>query len=119
MTTCFSESDVQELGRTALEDFDRRLTRIPEDLCAPFHDEARQLETELMCLYRATVLCVRREESLERVAARWKEMVHLCDGFLAGIQRLSKKHPQCGAEIYHDQVLDLRNKCLRLEQMHQ
>jgi len=102
-----------------LAEFDRRLSGLPEDLCAPFHDEARQLETELMVLYRATVLCVRREEDIARVAARWGEMVQLCDGSLSRLQKLSEKHPDCGANYYCDRVLELRSKCQRLQEMHQ
>lgn len=99
-------------------DFDRRLQGLPQDLCAPFHDEARQLETELMMLYRATVLCVRREPEMDRVAARWGEMVQLCEGSLTRLQKLSERHPDCGADIYYDRVLELRSKCQRLHEMH-
>ncbi len=119
VTSCLNESDVQELGRTALADFDRRVTALPHDLCAPFHDEARGLETELMFLYKATVLCVRREEDMGRIASRWKEMVEICDRFLTALQKLSEKHSGCGTDIYHDRVLELRRKCQRLQEMHQ
>jgi len=119
MTSCFSESDVKELGKTVLADFDRRLLAIPEDFCAPFHQEARQLETELMFIYRATVLCVRREPDITRVAARWGELVELCDGCLLRLQALAKKHAGCGADIYYDRALELRSKCRRLQEMHQ
>jgi hypothetical protein len=115
---CLSESDVLELGKTVLADFDRRLQAIPGDLCAPFHQEARQLETELLVIYKATVLCVRREESMERVAARWSEMVQLCGDFLRRLKKLADKHPGCGAGVYYDRVLDLRSKCRRLQEMH-
>ena len=116
---CFTESDVQELGRTVLAEFDRRFLALPEDLCAPFHDEARQLETELMSLYRATVMCVRREEDINRVAARWGEMVEICEGCLTRLAKVSEKHPGCGASLYYDRVLELRSKCQRLQEMHQ
>ena len=116
---CFTESDVQELGRTVLAEFDRRFLALPEDLCAPFHDEARQLETELMSLYRAIVMCVRREEDINRIAARWGEMVEICGGCLTRIQKVSEKHPGCGASLYYDHVLELRSKCRRLQEMHQ
>ena len=119
MTHCFRESDVKELGKTVLSDFDRRLAALPEDLCAPFHEEARQLETELLFLYRATVLCVRREEDMNEVAARWKEIVEMCDGCLSRLQMLNEKHADCAADIYYDRVLELRSKCLRLQEMHQ
>jgi hypothetical protein len=119
MGECLTESDLQELGRTALEDFERRLVSLPEDLCAPFHDEARQLETELLFLYRATVLCVRREPDIDKVGARWAEMVRLCRDFLTKLKKLGDQHPGCGAGIYYDRVLDLRAKCERLREMHQ
>ena len=96
----------------------RRLA-LPDDLCAPFHDEARQLETELMSLYRAIVMCVRREEDINRVVARWGEMVEICGGCLTRIQKVSEKHPGCGASLYYDHVLELRSKCQRLQEMHQ
>ena len=116
---CFTESDVQELGRTVLADFDRRVADLPENLCAPFHEEARQLETESLMIYKATVLCVRHQEDMNQVAARWAEMVEICSGSLARIQRLSEKHPGCGADFYVDRILDLRSKCQRLQEMHQ
>ena len=101
-----------------LADFDRRLLGLPDDLCAPFHDEARQLETELLLLYKATVMCVRREPDIKIVESRWSDMVKICNGFLAKLKQLSDKHPGCGADIYYDRALDLRNKCTRLQEMH-
>ena len=118
MSGCFTESDVQELGRTVLAEFDRRVLGLAEDLCAPFHDEARQLETELMFLYRATVMCVRREPEMDQVSARWKEMVEICNGCLSRLQKISEKHPGCGVNLYYDRVLELRSKCQRLQEMH-
>ncbi len=102
-----------------LADFDRRLSAIPEDFCAPFYQEAGQLETGLMFFYKATVLCVRREEDIGRVAARWNEMVELCDGCLSRLRSLSQKHPRCEVNIYCDRMLELRSKCQRLQEMHQ
>jgi hypothetical protein len=119
MNGCIAESDFQEMGRACLENFDRRLPAIPEDLCAPFHDQAGQLETGLLFLYKATVMCVRREADIERVAKRWGDMVSMCTLFLAKLKTLHEKHPRCGAEIYYDRVLDLRNKCQRLQEMHE
>ena len=118
MNDCVSESDLQEIGRTCLEDFDRRMPSIPEDLCAPFHAEARQLETGLLIIYRATVMCVRREPNIDCVAKRWGDMVSMCDKFLVKLKKLHEIHPACGANIYYDRVLDLKNKCARLAEMH-
>jgi len=119
MSDCLSESELGEIGRTCLEDFDRRVPAIPEDLCAPFHDEAKQLETGLLFLYRATVICVRREPEMEVVAKRWGSMVSISNEFLAKLKALQEKHPACGAEMYYDRAFDLRNKCKRLQEMHQ
>jgi hypothetical protein len=119
MNGCIFESDLEEIGRTCLEEFDRRLPGIPEDLCVPFHNEAKQLETELLLLYKATVMFIRREPSMECVAKRWGEMVSICNSFLARLQKLHENHPSCGADFYYDHVLDLRNKCKRLQGMHQ
>ena len=110
---CFSESDVKELGRAFLADHDRRLLTIPEDLCVPFHDEARQLEMELLLIYKATVLCVRREESMDVVSARWEEMVGICDESITRLRKLADKHTLCGADIYYDRVVELIIKCIR------
>jgi len=101
------------------DDFDRRVSVLPEELCAPFHDEARQLETELLMLYRTTVLCVRREPDMDWVATRWGEMLEICNGSLVRLKKLAEKQPDCGAGIYYDRVLDLKSKCQRLKEMHQ
>ncbi len=114
---CFS--DLKELGQSVLAGHDRRILEIPEDLCVPFTEEARQLETELLVVYKATVLCVRREENMDTVSARWAEMVEICDGSISRLKKLSDKHPHCYAQFYYDRVLDLRNKCQRLREMHQ
>ena len=45
-------------------------------------------------------------------------MVEMCDEFLRRLSGLKERHPYCGAEIYYDRVLDLRNKCKRLQEMH-
>jgi len=115
---CLTGSDVQELGKSFLAEHDRRLLTIPGDLCVPFHDEARQLEMELLFLYKTTVLCVRREESMDVVSTRWGEMVEICDASISRLRKLANKHPSCGADIYYDRVLELRSKCQRLQEMH-
>ena len=98
--------------------FEQRLEAIPKDLSAPFHEEARQLEAELLTVYRVVVLCTRREEDLERVSKWWETMVRVCDEFAVRLSKLVAAHPACGAEQYYDRVLELRSKCLRLQKMH-
>lgn len=118
MNDCVSQSDLQEMGRAYLEEFEQRISGVPEDLCAPFHDGASRLEANLFSLYRTTVICVRKEPDIECVAQRWSDMVQICDSFLAKLRALHEKHPSCGAELYYDRALDLKNKCQRLLEMH-
>jgi hypothetical protein len=118
MNHCLAESDFRELGEGMLSGFDRRVASIPDFLCAPFHQEARQLETELLSIYRFVVLSVRKEEDLAHIAACWALMVKICDDSATRLGRLSSIHPHCRAEVYYDRVLDLRNKCQRLQNLH-
>ncbi len=118
MNECLAESDLRELSQTMLADFERRVASIPQDLCAPFHSEAMKLEVELLSIYKMVTLCVRKEQDLDRVASYWDLMVNICDQTSRHLLKLVQQHPHCGADWYHDRVLDLRNKCHRLQQMH-
>jgi hypothetical protein len=118
MNTCLTDADFQQIGNEMLDGFDRRVASIPNELCAPFHQEARQLEVELSSIYRTVAMCARREERLEVVAGLWRVVVALCDSSLQKLGELIKKHPYCNAQIYYDRTLDLRNKCHRLQTMH-
>jgi hypothetical protein len=115
---CIETFQLQKVGESVIADFDRRLAGLPPDLCRPFTLEARCLTDQLMMIYRLVALCVRSQSDLENVAASWGFMVKTCDEFAALLLKLREAHPACGAEVYHDQVLDLRNKCRRLQEMH-
>jgi hypothetical protein len=118
MSTCPPDSDLRELGHSMIKEFEERVAAIPEYLRAPFHEEARQLETQLLTVYKLIAMCVRKEQDLDRVAKSWALMVELCDEFAKRLHQLADQHPGCGAEAYYDKVLDLRSKCQRLQQMH-
>jgi len=118
MNSCLAESDLQDLGKEMIAGFERRVAAIPRDLCAPFHNEARQLETELLTIYKVIALSTRNVEDLDAVAKAWATMVKVCDESANRLNTLVKQHPDCGADAYYDRVLDLRNKCQRLQQMH-
>src|SRR5258705_366206 len=118
MTGCLADPDFSELAKDILSGFDRRVTALPQDVCAPFHAEAKQLEGELLLLYRLAALCVRNEEDVSRVASRWEEMANFCDDSLARLKALSQNHPGCGADIYFDRILEIRIRCKRLQEMH-
>ena len=76
------------------------------------------LESELLMIYKMAALCVRREDDLDRIANLWGEIVSVCDQALVRLQRLIGIHPSCGADIYQDRILDLRNRCRRLQETH-
>jgi hypothetical protein len=118
MTNCLVESDFQQLADEALSGFDERVAAIPADLCGPFYEEARRLETELLSIYRVFALLARKEDALDKIASLWGTMVAHCDQFAQKLSGLSQSHPNCGADFFYDRVLDLRNKCRRLQEMH-
>lgn len=118
MTECLGESDVKELAHAALAEFDQAAAAVPQDLCAPFNAVASRLEGQLLTIYRTVVQIVRREDDLEKIAHWWAMMVSQCDEFAKKLQDLEEAHPACGAGIFYDRVLDLRNKCHRLQEMH-
>ena len=118
MKECLADSDLLELSKGSLDSFEQRLAAIPPELCAPFYEEARQLDAELLTVYRVVVLCTKREEDLDRVSQWWGTMVRVCDDFAQRLSKLVKTHPACGAEQFYDRVLELRSKCLRLQKMH-
>jgi len=111
-------SHLLELGESTVADFDRRVASLPADLSAPFNQEAARLESELLVIYKMVALCARAETDLAEVAEAWTRMVAICDVFASRLLTLSKAHPCCGAEAFHDRVLDLRNKCRRLKELH-
>ena len=118
MQTCVEEADLREMGQTIAADFDRRIALIPADMCSAFHTEARQLETQLITIYQLVARVTRKVDDLDKIASLWEAFVNLCDGFAGKLGNLVEQHPDCGASSYYDRVLDLRNKCHRLHQMH-
>jgi hypothetical protein len=119
MSACFDQSDVVELSRAALADSRKRLDSIPEGRCALFYEEARSLEVELLTIYRAVAICVRKEDKLDRIQQWWSTMKGVCDHFATRLSEVQSRHPSCGANTFYDRVLDLRNRCQRLAEMHQ
>jgi hypothetical protein len=115
---CLKESHLNELANSTLDSFDENIVKIPEDQCYAFQQEAKSLEAQLLVIYKMVVLCVRDEEDLANISKCWKLMVGLCDRFMQKVASLSEQHPYCGADVYHDRILDLRNQCQRLQKLH-
>ncbi len=118
MTECYSETDVKELAQSTLAEFEQEVAGLSQELCAPFNAAAKALEGQLLTIYKVVVQNVRREEDLEKIAKWWGTMMAQCDEFAKRLHDLACSHPDCGAEFFYDRVLDLRNKCQRLRQMH-
>ncbi len=118
MNNCLEVADFKELGSQFVGDFDRRIASIPGEMCSPFQDEARDLETQLLTVYQVIVRLARKSENLSQIAAWWKSMAELCDDAIARLGDLDQRHPGRGTDQYRDRLLDLRNKCSRLQQMH-
>lgn len=115
---CAEIETVSELAAGALSRFDKAVRSLPDSLCAEFFAEARILQAELLLIYRLVALCVRDEDDLDKVAEMWGLMVKVCDDFAGTLGHLKQTHPACGAGLFYDQILDLRNKCRRLEELH-
>lgn len=118
MTECLGESDLNELAQSTLAEFDQEVKQLAPGLRVPFNQAAMRLEGELLTIYKFVVRIVRREEDLSKIASWWGTMVSQCDEFAKRLRGLSLAHPDCGADFFYDRVLDLRNKCLRLQKMH-
>lgn len=118
MTECLTESDVKVLAESTLAAFEQEVASLPQDVYVPFNEAAARLEAQLLTIYRFVVQIVRREEDLDKVAGWWGTMVFQCNEFAKRLHQLSLTHPGCGAMFFYDRVLDLRNKCQRLHQMH-
>src|SRR5260370_42369091 len=118
MTECLGESDLKELAQSALAEFDKEIKTLAPELCVPFNQAAMRLEGELLTIFKFVVQIVRREEDLGKIASWWGTMVSQCDEFAKRLNDLSLAHPACGADFFYDRVLDLRNKCQRLQKMH-
>jgi hypothetical protein len=118
MSECLGELDLNRVAKSALDEFDHEIASLEPELCVPFNQAAMRLEAELLTIYKFVVQIVRREEDLSKVASCWGTMVLQCDAFGRKLYDLSVAHPECGAGYYYDRVLDLRNKCQRLQKMH-
>jgi hypothetical protein len=118
MASCVTPGGLGHISEAALHDFDRRIDQIPEDSCVQFNQAASNLETELKHSYRFVATMARELEDLDEITRLWDAFVLMCDGYAERLQRLHRAHPICGAGYYYDRVLDLRNKSVRLAELH-
>ena len=76
------------------------------------------MESQLLIIYRMVVLCTKKEADLDKIALWWNSMVRVGDEFATHLEGLVRQHPHCGAEVYRDRLLDVRNTCKRLQELH-
>lgn len=118
MSKCVQNSAVNELAQSTLQSFEERVSKLRSDQYSGFHAEARTLEAQLSTIHKLVSICARDEGDLDNVSELWGLMVTVCDSFSQRLGRLKDAHPNCGADVYYDRILDLRNKCVRLRDMH-
>jgi hypothetical protein len=118
MSACFVEKDVEELGLSALTDFDKDVSEISKDLCAPFFREASRLEGKLVTIFQLVSRMARNEPETENVSKLWGAMAQLCNDAEVRVSKLAQEHPYCGADYFFDRLHQLKSKCKRLQTMH-
>jgi hypothetical protein len=109
---------IEELGTSAVDDFKRRVAEIPNNDRWRFHDEARRLETELLMVFKATVIETKKMESLDDIANAWSDMLAICSKANAALAELVKAHPDSNATVYHDRLIALGARCQRFQTLH-
>ena len=109
-------ADLDEIKHSALEAFGRRVAEVPANGQWEFDLEANRLESQALQRYQLSVILARRNDALEATAAIWDNMMRACDDFAARVSPLAAGRPSCST--VHDRILDLRNKCRRLRDLH-
>ncbi len=115
---CVTRCDLRGIAESEISRFDKAVAEIPAASCSLFHEEASRLEAGLLGVYRVVTAMVRQEEDMDRVAECWGAMVGVCDQYAERLAAFHSEHPDCGAVFFYDRILDLRNKCERLCELH-
>jgi hypothetical protein len=102
--------DLEKIKDSALESFTKGVASVSPEI------EAAKLESQLTQLYSLAAIAARREECLDGTARIWATMVSICDAFAAKISEVCHGGTRCVAS--YDRVLDVRNKCARLQELH-
>lgn len=108
--------DFQEITDSALRSFEDQVGAADPDVCGEFDIAVARLESQVIQLYGIAALLARREPDIEKVGEIWGAMVGVCDAVAKKIKALCDEHPLCTTS--HDKILDIRNKCARLSELH-
>jgi hypothetical protein len=112
------DCDLRSIAESDIRRFDRAVAEIPAESCSLFHEEASRLEAGLLGVYRVVATLVKQEEDMAKVADCWAAMVGICDKYAERLAALHSAQPACGVGFFYDRILDLRNKCARLQDLH-
>ena len=118
MSGCVGETHVKSVSDRLLGEFDRGISLLPGDLCAPFREEAGKLVSGLDLIGTFAAGMAKQEDDLDKVAELWRAVVTCADECLRRMNQLTTDHPYCRAEDHQDAILDLRNRAKRLVEMH-
>jgi hypothetical protein len=109
-------TDLEQLGQTALQDFDRELAGLDRAKQGGLERHAQRLEAKLEQLYAVAATMAQREESLDAVAAIWGRMALICDRMAKALSDLYQ-NSKPASESY-DRILDIRNACEENRALH-
>lgn len=109
-------SDITKINESALKAFDESIATADPRTCWEFNEAVARLESQLIQLYGIVVLALKGEDDLSVIAKTWGRMVGICDHVARKIGSLARQHPACA--VSHDKILDLRNRCERLRNLH-
>ena|SRR5438876_4070332 len=109
-------TDLEELGKTALDEFSQDVAQSGPDDAQQFERRVQRLEAKLEQLYAVAATMARREERLEDVTAVWARMVSICDTIAKTLSHLRQRRPARSAS--YDRILDIRNACEENRALH-
>ncbi len=109
-------TDLEQLGQTALQDFDREVAQNSRTDKESLEKHAQRLEAKLEQLYAVAATMARREEALDGVAAIWSRMVSICDLMAKTLSDL--QHDLKPRLESYDRILDIRNACEENRALH-
>src|SRR2546428_10886231 len=100
-------TDLEQLGQTALQDFERDVAQTNRNDKVHLEKHAQRLEAKLEQLYAVAATMAQREESLEAVAAIWTGMASICDRMAKALSDFHQgQKPRLASS---DRIPDIRN----------
>ena len=111
----FELIDLQDLGKSALQDFTQTLGARPAGM-GDFVTAAERLVAKVEFAYAVAAKLAHREATLEGTVAIWSKMLSICDEAATEIERNLANSPKNKTSL--DRILDLRNAAERRRELH-